>query len=211
MIHAYRQPTYDEQLVIAADPADGGSDYCAAVVKSRKYFDTVMVYHDHSDSAQFGHELYRMAKFMQKCTNMFPMMGVERNTGMATIYVLQQLNYPRLFRMPNNIGVVDKEEEKKIGWVTNMATRAKMLDDLALSLKQHINIIPHEETILEMMSFIKNPRTGKPEAAPGKHDDLVMAEAIAWQMVQFAPTATPSDWTRITQQFPDDGVPEYGR
>ena len=212
MFKLYREPAYEEELVIAADPADGGSDFCAAVAKSRKHHDTVMVFHGHMESGQFGHEAYRMAKFIQRRTNIWPIIGPERNTGMAMIYVLQELNYPRLFRMPNNLAVVDKPMEKKIGWVTNMATRQKMLDDLALSIRQHINIIPDEETVLELIAFIRNPRTGKPEAMPGKHDDLVMAEAIAWQILQFTPANSPTDWQRIINQFPvDDGIPDYAR
>lgn len=210
MYKLYREPQFEEEMVIAADPADGGSDFCAAVAKSRKHHDTCMVFHGHAESGQFGHELHRMAKFIHGRTNIWPMMGVERNTGMATIYVLQELNYPRLFRMPNNLAEVDQSEEKKIGWVTNQATRVKMLDDLSLSIRQRVNIIPDEETVLELIAFIRNPRSGKPEAMPGKHDDLVIAEAIAEQLLQFTPASSPTDWARITRQFPQDsGIPDY--
>jgi len=210
MYKLFREPQFEEDTVISADPADGGSDFCAAVVKSRKHRDTVMNYHGHAESGQFGHELYRLAKFIQRRTNIWPTIGVERNTGMATIYVLQELNYPRLFRMPTNLAESDQPMEKKIGWVTNQATRAKMLDDLSLTLRQRTNKIPDEETILEMLGFIRNPRSGKPEAMPGKHDDLVIAEAIAEQLLQFTPATGASAFAQITRQFPEEtGVPEY--
>lgn len=209
MFKLYREPNPEEEFVIAADPADGGSDYCAAVAKSRKNFDTVMVFHARMDSNQFGHELNKMAKFIYTRTNIHPVIGVERNTGMATIYVLQQLNYPRLFRMPNNIGEEDMPEQKKIGWITTGASRAKMLDDHARTLLQRTNVIPDEETINEHLAFIKNPRSGKPEAAPGKHDDLVMAEAIAGQMLQYSPSKAPADWRNTIAKFPDSGLPDY--
>jgi hypothetical protein len=210
MYRLYREPAFEEEIVLAADPADGGSDFCAAVAKSRKHHDTVMNFHGHAESGQFGHELHRMAKYIYNRTNIWPLIAVERNTGMATIYVLQELNYPRLFRMPTNLAETDRVEEKKIGWVTNTGTRPKMLDDLALSIRQRTNIIPDEETVLELISFIRNPRNGKPEAMPGKHDDLVISEAIAEQMLQFSPASSPTDWKRITSQFPqDDGLPDY--
>lgn len=209
MFKLYRTPAPEEEIVIAADPADGGSDYCAAVAKSRKHFDTLMTFHAHMDSNQFGHELNKMAKFIHRHTNVHPVIGVERNTGMATIYVLQQLNYPRLFRMPNNVGEEDMPDQKKIGWMTTAASRAKMLDDLARTILQRSSVIPDEETILEMLAFIKNPRTGKPEASPGKHDDLVLAEAIAGQMLQYSPSRAPSDWRQTLAKFPDLGLPDY--
>ena len=209
MFKIFRIPAPEEEIVIAADPADGGSDYCAAVAKSRKHFDTVMTFHARMESTQFGHELSKMAKFLYNHTNVQPMIGVERNTGMATIYVLQQLNYPRLFRMPTNVGIEDKPDEKKIGWITSEATRAKMLDDLARTLLQRTAVIPGEETILELIAFIRNPRTGKPEASPGHHDDLVIAEAIAGQMLQYTPSRSPVDWQKTIAKFPDAGLPDY--
>jgi hypothetical protein len=79
-----------------------------------------------------------------------------------------------------------------------MSTRPKMLDELALSIRQGVNRTDDSSTLKEMLSFIRNAKTGKPEAEAGTHDDLVMAEAIAWQLYQLVPT--PSTDT----QFPDD-------
>lgn len=202
MFKLYRQPQSGEMSVISADPADAGSDYCAAVAKSKQYGDSFMVFHARMESSQFGHELFKMATFIKKNTGESPWIGVERNVGMATIAILQTLNYRNLFRMPK-LGYASREEdEERIGWWTNAQTRAKMLDDLALSLKQRTNVIYDEETILELMAFIRHARTGKPQASAGKKDDLVIAEAIALQLLGMTPFSRTEERMSRINQFP---------
>jgi len=202
MIKLFREPQLEEKTVIAADPADEGSSYCAAVAKSKKHNDTFMLFHGRGNSADFGYELYKMALFIKKKTKLWPLIGVERNIGAATIYVLQELHYPRLYRQMVFNPASQREEEKKVGWVTNMESRRRMLDDLVLSLKQGINRIYDVETVREMMRFIRNPNTGKPEAARGANDDLVIAEAIAWQLLQTAKFTVLDDPQEIIKQAP---------
>lgn len=205
MYKLFRDPVAEELTVIGADPAEGG-DFCAAVAKSRKHNDTFMTFQARMGSDQFGHELYRMALYIKQKTRMFPVIAVERNTGMATISVLQSLNYGQLFRMPKWGEVLapgESADSEKIGWHTNAATRPKMLDDLAGSLRQNINHIYDVDIVREIMSFIRNQRTGRPEAAPGAHDDFVFAEAIAWQALQRAPmTQSGLGMGNLISQFP---------
>lgn len=203
MYKLFRQPEDDEVCIIGADPADGGSDYCAAIAKSKKHSDSFLVFHHHMESSQFGYELHKMAKFIQKATGHYPLIGVERNTGAATISTLQLLNYSALFRMPKlGVAYMDEEENGRIGWITNGYTRPKMLDDLSLSLRQKTNVIYDEATVRELMSFIRNSRTGRPEGASGANDDLVMAEAIAWQICMLAPATAKESLQSQIHKFP---------
>ena len=211
MFKLFRLPEEGEDVVIAADPADGGNDYCYAVAKSKKHADSFMNFHARMEAAQLGYELNKMGLFIRRKTGRFPMVGVERNTGGATIAVLQTLNYPSLYRM-KTFDAVDKTESNRIGWVTNTQTRIKMLDDLALSLRQRVNRIYDIETIKELMAFIYNQRSGKPEAGPGSHDDRVIGEAIAWQLYQTAQAESPQSLAEKTKQFPTDlGLPSFSK
>ena len=45
-------------------------------------------------------------------------------------------------------------------------------------MRENIQLETDKETLLEMVNFVRHPG-GKPQAAEGKHDDLVMASAIA--------------------------------
>jgi hypothetical protein len=181
----YRQIEPDEHICIFADPAEG-IDYCAAVGFSKKHQDLPIVYNEKIESSQFGHELHHMAKFIEAYSHLWPTIGVERNTGQATIYVLTTLNYPELFRMR----IFDKSgfvESEKIGWTTSEPTRKKMLDDYALAVRQGTVKVYDKEVVDQMRSFIVDKK-GKARAESNKHDDLVMAAAGAYQIAMLTPT-----------------------
>lgn len=198
-VRIYRKPQIGEQFVIFADPADS-QDFCAAVACSKKHYDFPIVMNEVMDSSQFGYELFYFAKYIYHKTDMWPKLAVERNTGQATIYVLKQLNYPDLFRMVDFSSRGGTYEKGGIGWVTTghisggelQGTRRKMLDDLALSLKQGILTISDKQQIKQMKSFqiVK----GRAQAKSNKHDDLVMATAGAWQVHQLTPSVDFGDY-----------------
>ena len=113
------------------------------------------------ESSQFGYELNNIAKYIQMRTNNWPKMAVERNTGQATIFVLQQLNYPDLFRMVDFSSQAPREGGS-VGWMTTghisggelRGTRRKMLDDLALAIKQQTMKIYDKEQLNQLKSFV---------------------------------------------------------
>lgn len=185
MFKLFRELERGEFLVCGADPSEGG-DYCSATWKSKKYADTVLTYRARIESTQFAYEIDKGCLFIYKRTGLWPAVGVERNTGMATIAKLIDLNYPNLFKMKSFDRRTQKEEEK-IGWHTNSASRPKLLDDHALSIRQGVNKIPDKTTVKEHMTFIRNPKTGKAEAEVGMNDDTVFSEGIAWQLYQLVP------------------------
>ena len=188
----YRKLEVGEQLVMFADPADS-QDFCAAVAFSKKHYDFPIVFNEVMESSQFGYELNNIAKYINLRTNMWPRMAVERNTGQATIFVLQQLNYPDMFRMVDFTST-NMHEGGDVGWVTTgnisggelRGTRRKMLDDLAMVVKQGRIKIYDREQIKQMKSFVIVK--GRAQARANAKDDLVMATAGAWQVAELTPT-----------------------
>lgn len=197
-VRVYREPEYGEQFVVFADPADS-KDFCAAVACSKKHYDFPIVMNEVMESTQFGYELNNMCKYIYNTTGMWPKLAVERNTGQATIYVLKTLNYPDLFRMVD-FSSMNSTERGGIGWVTTghisggelQGTRRKMLDDLALAVKQGQMKIYDEQQIRQMMAFMIVK--GRAQAKSNKKDDLVMATAGAWQVQVLTPSLDFGDW-----------------
>ena len=64
------------------------------------------------------------------------------------------------------------------GFRTDRLTRPVILSELIRVLREHMELIDDEETLLEMLTFVKNDKL-RMEAEPGAHDDCVMALAIA--------------------------------
>lgn len=197
-VRIYREPEYNEQFVVFADPADA-KDFCAAVACSKKKYDFPIVMNEVMESSQFGYELHAMCKYIFEKTGMWPKLAVERNTGQATIYVLKQLNYPDLFRMIDSTSI-NPHEGGGIGWVTTghlkggelQGTRRKMLDDLSLAIKQGQMTIYDQMELKQMRSFMIVK--GRAQARSNQKDDLVMATAGAWQVQLLTPSYDFGGW-----------------
>jgi len=186
----FRTPEAGEAVAVFVDPAEGG-DYSAMSAISKKYLDVFMVYHSKTGetdndigSSILGNEASKMGKFIHSHTKKYPWIAVERNVGQATISRLLELEYPRIWRM-KSFDLMDQKEEERFGWTTNKKTRPKMLDEWAEALLKREVIVYDENIIKEHMAFIRpDKRPTHPEALSGKHDDLVIACAGAWQVVQ---------------------------
>lgn len=202
-VRIYREPEVNEQFVVFADPADS-KDFCAAVAISKKNYDCPIVFNEVMESSQFGYELNNFCKYIFNKTGMWPKLAVERNTGQATIYVLKMLNYPDLFRMVDMTSM-NSHEGGGIGWVTTgsisggelQGTRRKMLDDLALAIKQsgegaHYIKLYDDVQIRQMMGFMIVK--GRAQAKSNKKDDLVMATAGGWQVQLLTPAYDFGDY-----------------
>ncbi len=99
------------------------------------------------------------------------MLAVEvNNHGHSVVQKLEDLVYPNLYSYAKG----------KNGWLTNLVTRPKMLDSFIDGLESEMIEFNSPEIFKECVTLIDNG--GKPEAAPGKNDDCVMASAIALQM-----------------------------
>jgi hypothetical protein len=187
MIYLFREPGEGEQVIIGCDPAEGG-DNSAWVALSKKHDDVVMASQSKEESSQLGYSLNHIGKWLHKKTGIYPCIAVERNVGQATLAILKELNYPEIYRMPEGVVKTEGQEPgERYGWVTTISSRPKLLDDLALAIRQKSIKIPDERIVSELFTFIRNKRTGKPEADRGSHDDMVFALGIALQALETAP------------------------
>lgn len=199
MIYQHREFEPNEFIVLGADPAEG-HDYSTFVAISKKYADVVMISQSKEESSQLGHSLNHIGRWIHKVTGLYPSIAPERNVGTATIVKLKELNYPNIFKMPTSFVGQDQKDSDNFGWHTNTATRPKMLDDLALAIRQGAIKIPSKQIVDEMYSFIRHHKTGKPQADTSSHDDLVMALAIAWQLYQIVPQPSSNDYHYATRR-----------
>ena len=204
MFRLYRNLEPGEKIVIGGDPSEGGNDYSAAQAYSMKHRDFPLVMHGRMEATQFGHELYKMAIYIKKMTGEWPLIAIERSMGLGAIYVLQEYNYPNLFRMPTLGDAIENAEDNKIGWVTNKTTRMLAIDGLAIALRQRAIRIYDVQTVKELMTFII-AYNGKPQAANGAFDDLVMSAAIALKVAEISPktkVSTKEEMLAKIRQFP---------
>lgn len=179
-IRIWHGPEAGRGYVLALDTSEGsGGDAGAGVLLERgtgRHMATLWGQFKPWELARAG---VKIARTYNRAT-----IAVERNNhGHACLRSLDaEQHYSNIF----------DDRDEKSGWLTGTASRANALDTIEQAHRaKHFNTL--DRFLLdEMRTFVIGP-TGKAEAAKGKHDDLVMAMAIAWDVI-CRPAARASSW-----------------
>lgn len=173
-VSIYKEPEEGGVYVIGADTAGGGSDACVAQVVNAKTLEQVATLRDQNlNEDVFAWQLYCLGKFYNNA-----LIAVEVNWSTYPILELERLKYPKQYVRE----VFDDALHKiqlKYGFRTDTKTRPVIISNLVQFVREHTELLNDKTTLQEMLTFIRNPETFKPEAEEGAHDDTVMAMAIA--------------------------------
>jgi len=202
-LHQWAFPEWDQPYVVAADVALGvGQDYSTAVVLNNKY-EVVALYRDNRiDPSLYGELLFYLSRYYN---NAF--LCVESNSmGIATLQKLDAMGYVNLYKQ-TKIANVSNDEGERLGFRTTSATKPVIIGNLKNLIENEEVRIPSPIMIQELKDYISTA-TGKTEAAPGSHDDSVMALAMGcevlrthWDRLQ----TTNVSWKhKISDWTPDD-------
>lgn len=180
-----------EFILVFADTAWGGGDFCAAQFLSQTRLDVPLVYHAKTIASDMTPELHTMLETIHTITGVKPVICYERNNGgIAEIERLAKLNrnnkYTIYLQKTGNATRAGYEDSKKYGWDTTSASRPIMLSMLKDAIDNQLIRIYDEPTITEMFSFVEMQTSSswKAQAERGAHDDLIMSLAGVWQMFQ---------------------------
>jgi len=163
--------------VIGADTSGNGKDYFTAkVIDNTSGRCCATLRKQVMDEDLFSEQLYCLGIYYNEA-----LIAVETNYSRHPLRVLRDLSYPSLF---------SSSEDSYTGFLTTSVTRPLIIANLVSQMREDLHLETDKETLLEMVSFVRHP-DGKPRAAEGKHDDLVMASAIA-RYVALTYTNTPT-------------------
>ncbi|GAC1503201.1 MAG: hypothetical protein NVS1B10_08210 [Candidatus Saccharimonadales bacterium] len=198
----YRQWQRGEFVVVFADTAVGGGDYCAAQFMSKTKLDVPLVYHSKSIATEMTPQLHLELERIEHETGIQPVIAYERNNGgafeMERLASLNRSGKYKLYTTKKNEGTnLTTIQDTKLGWDTNTATRPKMLGDLKDAVDKRLLNLYDEPTINEMFSFIvaRTSSSWKAQAESGAHDDLIMSLAGVYQLYQTE--KQPIDLSRV--------------
>jgi len=175
-LRVWKFPELRRSYILAADVAEGleKGDYTAAHVIDVGSFEQAAVWWGKEDPYQFARMLYGLGIWYNGC-----LIACERNeNGIVVINYLRANSYPQIYKM-EKFEYEMVEETDKLGWITTARSRPLLIDALRESVRTQALILNDSETLAEMRTFIRNPRTGKIEAAVGSNDDLVISLGIA--------------------------------
>ena len=157
---------------IGGDTSGEGSDYFTASVLDAKTGNQVATLRHQFDEDLYTKQLYCLGMYYGKA-----LLAPECNFSSYPIKELERLGYPNMY-------VREKEDtfthtvQQSYGFRTTSVTRPVIIAELVQIVRENPELINDEDTLKEMLVFIKNEK-GRPEAIEGEHDDTVMALAIA--------------------------------
>ena len=169
----YKEFNKNHDYVCGADTAEGvGGDYSVGIMIDVTTMEVVAQLRGQIKPSDFAHSLKDLCQLYQSGGSGYPLLGVERNNhGHAVLLELvEHINYVNVF--------MDKDERP--GWLTNRVSKPIMLNTLKDGLESYNLKVYSKELLSEALTLINN--NGKIEASEGKHDDIIIATAIALQM-----------------------------
>lgn len=178
-LYIYTPARYTAKYVIGSDIAEGtGKDFSTAVV-----MDAQTGVHVASARMRISPDLWasRLAELGDLYNH--AMIAPEKNYyGISTIGALLALGYDNIYRRPKQ-GKNPQYTREDYGWLTTLRTKPDMIVSFRQALSEGSFITTCQWLINELPYFRKDgeePGTVSYNAAPGFHDDMIIAAGIAW-------------------------------
>jgi hypothetical protein len=168
----YEKPRANVPYVIGVDVAEGGADWSVAQVLDNTTGKQVATLRAHCDTDILAKALFSLGFYYNRA-----LIAVEVNYDLHPVKELQRLRYPRQY-VREQVDTYTGKLEKKFGFRTTSASRPPIIGELVKIVREDTGLINDITTLQEMLTFVRN-ESGKPEAQAGKHDDTIMALAIA--------------------------------
>lgn len=162
---------------LAMLPASGGSDRNACAIYRASDNTQVAAIYGRQEEHMYARHLTRLGTWYNNAT-----LCIERNRR-AVLIAVRQLGYPNLFwtTKPTDMHLiqpVNLSRQVEYGYDTNLRSRPALLGEFREALSMRVMRPRDKGFFVEAQDFL----AGKsPSARPGKHDDRVMAHALAWQ------------------------------
>lgn len=170
-----RRPEEGHPYVIGGDTAGTGSDRFTAQVLDNVTGEQVAVLCHRTDETFYARQLYCLGRYYNDA-----LVGVEINYSTYPEKLLEALGYPNLY-VRERIDTYTGKRMEAFGWETTSQTRPLIVDGLKNVARDSAECLTDAETIGEMLTFVYDEKW-KPQAEAGKHDDLVLALAIAHRL-----------------------------
>ena len=158
--------------VIGGDTKGEGSDFFAATVVNNMTGNRCAVLHADMDPDTYAHQMYCLGKYYNEA-----LIGIEVNFDLYPIKELQRLGYYRQYTR-QHYDSKGNEWQKKYGWKTDGNTRPFIISLEIELLRDHPELFNDIEMLQECLTFVKDSN-GRPDAMPGKHDDILFSDMIA--------------------------------
>lgn len=172
-VKLYKEPEKGVPYVIGGDTAGEGSDSFVAQVLDNRTGAQVAVLRGRFDEDVFARQVYCLGMYYNTA-----LVGIETNFSTYPVMELERLRYPKQY-VRESVDDYTHKVKHSFGFLTTAKTRPVIISELIKAVRDDVSILNDETTMQEMLTFVRNEETLKPEAEAGAHDDCVMSLAIA--------------------------------
>jgi len=176
VVYIYIEPVEGKPYGIGADTAGDGSDKNIAQVIDRSGEQQALLLIE-KDEDLFAEQVFCLGYLYNWART-----SIETNYSTHPVKVLVERGYPNVDIREQSPDSFSGKLYNKYGFNTNRGNRNSILGELRTLVRDNVQYIHDITTLKEMLSFIINDK-GKPEAEEGKHDDTIMAYAIAYSII----------------------------
>jgi hypothetical protein len=177
-LRLYQEPAPNSLYVIGGDVGEGLPDSDPSVLQVLQVPEMVQVavFQDRVKPDDLAYIAYDLGKLYNHA-----LVAVETTgPGIATNLKLRDsLHYPLLYQR-ESFDSDQRKYIKKVGWSTNRGSKPIMITALRGGIDDDILVLRDPETLNELLHYVLK-KDGTMGAQQGKHDDLVMALAVAIQ------------------------------
>lgn len=171
-IRIFRRPGPGHPYVVGGDTAGDGSDWFVGQVLDNITGEQVCVLRHQYDEDTYARQLYCLGLYYNEA-----LLAPEANFSTYPVKLLDLMGYRNLY-VREVEDTYDGTIRHAFGFRTDKLTRPVIISELIRVMRDHLNTVNDEETLLEMLTFVRTEKQ-RPEAEPGGHDDCVLALAIA--------------------------------
>lgn len=182
-LSVWEKPQTYSSYVIGGDTAEGleSGDYQVLEVIDNKTLKCVAKYRSHVPPDELAKVAFALGKWYN-----WAYMGIESNKdGLWVNSELFKMAYPNMYYR-EEMDDIAHTMKRKLGFRTDLRSRDNILVELKSCLNTITDCWTNPDFLRECMTFVRGAN-GKPEAMAGRHDDEVMATAIAFQIRVNAP------------------------
>ena len=169
----WEEPQQGFPYVLGGDTAGDGSDrFTAHLINNVTGKQAAELLYDGTSELWYTQQVYCLGKYFNNA-----LLGVEINYSTYPERKLEEWHYPKLYIREKSDDASRELQSHKLGWNTTPSTRPRIIANLHAVMRDTPEAVLSADTLREMLVFVRNKHM-RPEAAPGEHDDLVMAAAI---------------------------------
>lgn len=169
----YEQPEEGAPYVLGGDTAGEGSDWFTAVVLNNATGRIAARLRRQYSEPEYVRQVYALGRYYNDA-----MVALETNFSTYPVMKLTEMEYPNQYARERE-DTYTRQMKKSFGFRTDKQSRPRAIANLVEVFSTHPQWFTDRELLDEMLTFCYN-EDHRPEALAGKHDDLVMAAAIAY-------------------------------